>query len=208
MILLGDEKDATVVVPVVSVDWYDGVEGYIDQNCPTLAVAFSNGRIQLMINENDPSKYLLEQFMTSLGPLVINTGLACTCVKWNPSGTMFAVAGPLSNDSASLKLTFHAFLTFFRCCVMFFSTYGVLLRTLKVPGSAITAITWEGCGLRLGLAVDSFIYFTNLRPDYHWVRLRKCLFLYLGLSRKNVSVLVFTTRAYRTHSNVLEHQDR
>lgn len=42
------------------------------------------------------------------------------------------------------------------------------LRTLKVPGREITAISWEGGGLRIALAVDSFIYFANIRPDYKW----------------------------------------
>lgn len=40
------------------------------------------------------------------------------------------------------------------------------LRTLKVPGKQVTAISWEGGGLRIGLAVDSYIYFANIRPDY------------------------------------------
>lgn len=40
------------------------------------------------------------------------------------------------------------------------------LRTLKVPGKQVTAVSWEGGGLRIGLAVDSYIYFANIRPDY------------------------------------------
>jgi hypothetical protein len=40
------------------------------------------------------------------------------------------------------------------------------LRTLKVPGKQMTAVAWEGGGLRIGLAVDSYIYFANIRPDY------------------------------------------
>lgn len=46
------------------------------------------------------------------------------------------------------------------------------LRTLKVPGKQMTAVSWEGGGLRIGLAVDSFIYFANIRPDY------KVIYLY------------------------------
>lgn len=30
----------------------------------------------------------------------------------------------------------------------------------------MTGVGWEGGGLRIGLAVDSFIYFANIRPDY------------------------------------------
>ncbi|MEE6476885.1 hypothetical protein FKM82_011258 [Ascaphus truei] len=42
------------------------------------------------------------------------------------------------------------------------------LRTLKVPGKQMAAVSWEGGGLRIGLAVDSFIYFANIRPVYKW----------------------------------------
>lgn len=40
------------------------------------------------------------------------------------------------------------------------------LRTLKVPGKQISALSWEGSGLKIALAVDSYIYFANIRPDY------------------------------------------
>lgn len=40
------------------------------------------------------------------------------------------------------------------------------LRTLKVPGKHMSGISWEGGGLRIALAVDSYIYFANIRPDY------------------------------------------
>lgn len=42
------------------------------------------------------------------------------------------------------------------------------LRTLKIPGHEVTALAWEGLSLRIALAVDSFIYFANIRPDYMW----------------------------------------
>lgn len=38
----------------------------------------------------------------------------------------------------------------------------------QVPGSGIHALSWEGGSLRVALAVDSFIYFANIRPDYRW----------------------------------------
>ena len=40
------------------------------------------------------------------------------------------------------------------------------LRTLKVPGKSMYSCSWEGGSLRISLAVDSFIYFANIRPDY------------------------------------------
>lgn len=39
---------------------------------------------------------------------------------------------------------------------------------MKIPGKEITALSWEGKSLRIALAVDSFIYFANIRPDYMW----------------------------------------
>lgn len=42
------------------------------------------------------------------------------------------------------------------------------MRTLKIPGREITALSWEGRSLRIAFAVDSFIYFANIRPDYIW----------------------------------------
>tara|TARA_B110000971_G_C19773788_1_gene392072 strand:- start:383 stop:556 length:174 start_codon:yes stop_codon:yes gene_type:complete len=29
-------------------------------------------------------------------------------------------------------------------------------------------MSWEGSGLRIALAVDAYIYFANIRPDYVW----------------------------------------
>lgn len=40
------------------------------------------------------------------------------------------------------------------------------LGTLKVPGKQMSALSWEGGGLKIALAVDSYIYFANIRPDY------------------------------------------
>ncbi|WAR17526.1 WDR35-like protein [Mya arenaria] len=45
---------------------------------------------------------------------------------------------------------------------------GAHLRTLKVPGKQMYSCSWEGGSLRVALAVDSFIYFANIRPDYKW----------------------------------------
>lgn len=35
-----------------------------------------------------------------------------------------------------------------------------------VPGKQMSALSWEGGGLKIALTVDSFIYFANIRPDY------------------------------------------
>ena len=50
------------------------------------------------------------------------------------------------------------------------------LRTLKVPGKELTACSWEGGGLRIALAVDSFIYFAIIRPDYKVITTQRIVF--------------------------------
>jgi WD repeat-containing protein 35 len=52
--------------------------------------------------------------------------------------------------------------------VQFYSPHGQLLRSLRVPGNGIKSIAWEGSGTRIALAVDSFIYFADIRPQYQW----------------------------------------
>ncbi len=50
----------------------------------------------------------------------------------------------------------------------FYSYLGEHLRTLRVPGGVISALSWEGDGLRLALAVESAVFFANVRPDHKW----------------------------------------
>ncbi len=34
---------------IVGIDWYDGLEGHIDPGAPTLALAFLNGKLQVIL---------------------------------------------------------------------------------------------------------------------------------------------------------------
>ena len=43
----------TGVVKVAGVEWYNGCYGYVEPNCPCLAIAFDNGRAQIMRHELD-----------------------------------------------------------------------------------------------------------------------------------------------------------
>ena len=52
--------------------------------------------------------------------------------------------------------------------VEFFSHDGTHLRSLKLPGSSLSSVSWEGTGLRLAAAVDAFVYFATVRPDHRW----------------------------------------
>ena len=40
------------------------------------------------------------------------------------------------------------------------------LKTLKIPGNKLKACSWEGNSLRIVIAIDSYIYFANIRPSY------------------------------------------
>ncbi len=43
-----------------------------------------------------------------------------------------------------------------------------ILYTLRVPGRNLCAVSWEGTGLRVAMAVGPHIYFANIRHDYKW----------------------------------------
>lgn len=47
----------------------------------------------------------------------------------------------------------------------------------------MSGIAWEGGGLRISLAVDSYIYFANIRPDYKV----NCHTLFMELSTLKIS---------------------
>jgi hypothetical protein len=44
---------------VVTLHWYNGKNGHVHPDAPTLAICYSNGRMQIMRNESDDSKLYL-----------------------------------------------------------------------------------------------------------------------------------------------------
>lgn len=136
---------------IVGVHWYDGCEGHISQEAPTLAIAFRDGKVQITRGRFDENAVL------------IDTGMELSQVRWNNDGSVIALAGT-QYDSASRgngdSKEFNV--------VQFYNPFGRHLRSLRVPGSRIEAFAWEGSGLRICLAVDSHIYFANIRPAYKW----------------------------------------
>ncbi|XP_030902468.2 WD repeat-containing protein 35 isoform X2 [Melopsittacus undulatus] len=131
---------------IAGIHWYHGTEGYIEPDCPCLAVCYDNGRCQIMRDENDHN------------PVLIDTGMNVVCIQWNHCGSVLAVAGSLKTTSQDKDVNI----------VQFYTPFGEHLRTLRVPGKQISALSWEGSGLKIALAVDSYIYFANIRPDYKW----------------------------------------
>jgi WD repeat-containing protein 35 len=107
-------------------------------------------------------------------PELIDCGMRVAKIKWNAAGTILAIAGAQEmastvGDKKEISV------------VQFYNPYGQHLKTLKVPGTGVAGITWEGTGLRLALAVDSYVFFANVRPDYKW-----------GFFNKNTLVYSFT----------------
>ncbi|KAF7657555.1 hypothetical protein LDENG_00025340 [Lucifuga dentata] len=138
--------NVTGAISIAGIHWYAGTGGYIEPDCPCLAICFDNGRCQIMRYESDEN------------PVYIDSLMNVVSIQWNHCGSVLAVAGSLR--ASNLDKEFNV--------VQFYTPFGEHLRTLKVPGKQMTGVAWEGGGLRIGLAVDSYIYFANIRPDYKW----------------------------------------
>lgn len=134
---------------IAAIDWYNGSAGYLLPNVPCLAVCYEDGKIQILRNQRDND------------PIKIDTGMKNLKMQWNVNGTLLAISGIqfARNSQGEEKET---------CLVQFWSPFGKFLRSIKVPGKRISSLSWENDGLRIALAVDSFIYFANIRPDYRW----------------------------------------
>ena len=100
---------------------------------PAIAIGFQNGRVQLSSPEFD--------FSASLS-VVINTGLTTLCAaRWSSNGTVLAVGGiRMTNGRETSE-------------VLFYSPFGRLLTSLRVPGGTLNALSWEGGGLRIAVRV-------------------------------------------------------
>ena len=107
---------------------YDGAEGLQDANQPTLAIGVENGRLQLMRHETDDA------------PVLIDTGLTATNLKWATNGSVLALAGTYGGGSSGGREV---------AMVQFYSPFGQHLRTLKVRCSVLRA-PWEATASREG----------------------------------------------------------
>jgi WD repeat-containing protein 35 len=128
-------------IRVVAIEWYDGAEGYLYPNCHSLALAFANGRVQLMRDASDESPVCID---TSLSPL--------STLKWNSNGSAFAVVG---QRSAGNGRDFSE--------VQFYSPDGRFLHSLKVPGGTVGSLSWEGGGLRVAVRTRPAVTLSLLR---------------------------------------------
>lgn len=152
-----------------------------------LALAFDNGKIQLMAHETDQHA------------IIIDSGLQLGKLEWCRDGMVHPILIPINYGflwktstsqcnsarcfSAKCEILMNVyvnlcdFLQFLAACgvlnnndqnqnialVQFYSAHGHHLRSLRAPGLAVSCLTWEGSGLRMALAVESFIYFASIR---------------------------------------------
>lgn len=47
----------TGAISIAGIHWYAGTEGYVEPDCPCLAICYDNGRCQVMRHENDESEF-------------------------------------------------------------------------------------------------------------------------------------------------------
>ncbi|KAI8908538.1 hypothetical protein EDD86DRAFT_191622, partial [Gorgonomyces haynaldii] len=139
---------------IASMDWYNGSGGYLEKDVPCLAIAFENGKMQLMRGHSDPK------------PILLDTKLDQLKLKWSLDGAILAVAGmqKIQNED--------------QCAVQLWSPSGQLYRFLKVPGKKLSCLSWEYVGTRLALSVDSFVFFANIRRNYKWATVAQDVIVY------------------------------
>ena len=159
--------------PIVALDWHAGggigagacAACALYPDAPALAVAWANGRVQLMRDADDGA------------PVILDTGLRLSAARWSCDGAVLAVAGvrPATAAAAAAAVAGSGTGSASSAEVQFYSPFGRFLSSLRVPGGAVAALDWEPGSLRLALAVDSYVYVANVRPAYTWAAFGTCV---------------------------------
>lgn len=171
-------------VAIAGIDWFAGPSGP-DNQTPALCLGFENGRVQIMRSDADDK------------PVLLDTQLRCTGLKWDPNGSVVAIAGIQAQGASNDREV---------GIVQFYAPSGQHLRSLRVPGQNLRAISWEGSGLRLALAVDSHIFFANIRPDYLWGYFSHTLVYAVLRKERNEHVVVFRdTHTDEKYTKYIKH---
>ncbi|XP_050675727.1 WD repeat-containing protein 35 isoform X1 [Leptidea sinapis] len=131
-------NSASSGLDIVSMDWFSGKA---PANRPVLVICYRSGLMLLM------------KTCTEEESVMVETNMRIIDGRWNHNGSVVAVAGRTPEEANVVQL---------------FSAYGENVRTLRVAGGAMRAISWERHSLRLAIAVDSFIYFANVKPDHKY----------------------------------------
>ena len=75
------DRYPNAVNDIVGVHWYDGMEGHVSPDAPSLAIALCSGHVQVSRHSGDDS------------PVLIDTGLDLRQCQWNANGSVLALAG-------------------------------------------------------------------------------------------------------------------
>mmetsp|Transcript_12201 Transcript_12201/g.31343 ORF Transcript_12201/g.31343 Transcript_12201/m.31343 type:complete len:1210 (-) Transcript_12201:196-3825(-) len=165
-------------VAIAGIDWHNSGGGHDNQTqTPTLCIGFENGRVQIMRSDSDDR------------PLLIDTQLRCTGLRWDANGHTVAICGMQTQGGSGNDREMGM--------VQFYGNTGHHLRTLRIPGTNLRSISWEGNGLRLAIAMDSHIFFANIRPDYLWGYFSRTLVYAVLKKERSEHVVVF----WDTHSD-------
>ena len=196
MTIAAQDPSTAGEVPIVGIHWYSPSGGLGSSSRskktiasdmpPTLCVAFENGVVQLSRGDEDQN------------PVILDTELVITCCKWDSSGAVLAVTGTQKTTSRGDQKIINM--------IKFYDPYGTLLRNIRIPGESLSAVSWEGSGLRLALAVDSFIFFANVRPAYTWAYLlNTVIYIYSRYSseRRDSAVVFWDQTTGETHTKIV-----
>ena len=154
----GSDNDGDA--PIVAIHWHapEGGSGSRraaganrDAMQPSLCIALASGFIQLSRSDDD------------VNTVFVNTDMRISGCRWSSNGNILAVTGSHTSQRGDAVRVINQ--------VKFYDAFGRYLRNIRIPGDHIAGITWEGGGLRIALAVDSNIFFANIRPAYTWAYL-------------------------------------
>ena len=139
-------------------------------------------------------------------------------MKWNIDGTILAIAGDdsirLTNTTYSIQLIDLLQILGVSSIssdpreiskVKFYDPRGNLLHILRVPGKAINSIAWERTGSRFAMAVDSFVYFADIRPSYRWGNLQNVIvYAFTKLGREEDCVMFWNHESLQKHAKYIK----
>lgn len=179
-------------ISVVGMSWFNRIQSV---NRPSLAICYETGKFQIMRNENDDGmNSQLNCVSSHYIDFILYIRIKWKTIDFSSNNNRYEAASHwLRMESRWFCASFvrdeniRQWKRHQHCNVLFTIWRGRFgriksihiwhlnlkihfqhLRTLKIPGHEVTALAWEGQSLRIALAVDSFIYFANIRPDYMW----------------------------------------
>ena len=163
-------------------EWFCGnIGSSLQPNFPVLAIVYDNGRAQLMKHELDDSEFAGHHHCIKLlahsRPHLAGDTNDCQLHEMEQDGLtpclwrLTAISGWEGDELHAILL--HNWAGWSHCgdlvcCIKSRCVVLQLLYTLRVPGRNLYALSWEGTGLRVAMAVGPHIYFANIRRDYKW----------------------------------------